>query len=141
MNPSLRSNYLGSVGESWPAPDQFVKTGLYIVVRADLTIGQQMAQIGHAAYEFGRQLPGRVGEDIYVLAAPDEPALRELVGAVAMAGASLITINDADLGGSLTAAAMNARAAKVLKRLPLAGAQPPGAAASCGGAIPGPPGI
>ncbi len=108
-----------------------MKTGLYIVVRADLTIGQQMAQIGHAAYEFGREHPGLVGEDIYVLAAPDEAALTALVGAAAIAGgATIITITDAALGGRLTAFAMNAAAAKVVKRLPLAGAQPPGAAAN-----------
>lgn len=135
--------YPGSVGESWPALDQSqgpLKNGLYVVVRADLPIGVQMAQIGHAAFEFARSFHGLVGPNIYVLAARDEPSLALLVSKAAYAGLSLVSVNEPDLGGALTAAAFPGDAARLLRRLPLAGRQPPGAPANCGGAMPGPPG-
>lgn len=108
-----------------------MRPALYVVVRADLPAGLQMAQLGHAAHTFGLKCAlADVGDTIVVLNAPDERALAGLVRDAAHAGAALVTIHEPDLGGELTAAAFSSAAARVVRKLPLAGAQPPGAAAS-----------
>jgi hypothetical protein len=97
-----------------------MKRGLYVVVRADLPIGLQMAQLGHAAYQFGREHPEDIGENIYVLNAPSEAHLLGLVQAAV--GLCPITIfHEPDIGNQLTAAAFGGKASQLLCHLPLAG--------------------
>jgi len=117
-----------------------MRKGLYVVVRSDLPIGLQMAQLGHAAFTFGREHPDAdVGENIYVKSAASEPALLRLVQRAV--GLCPITVfHEPDIGGQLTAAAFGAEARGLLSALPLAG-KPQAAccsvAESCAGATPG----
>jgi hypothetical protein len=98
-----------------------MKRGLYVVVRADLPMGLQMAQLGHAAYEFGRSHPNLdVGENIYVLSAPNEEALLKLVQ-LAVGLCPITIFHEPDVGGQLTAAAFGGGASKLLRKLPPAG--------------------
>lgn len=105
-------------------------------------MGLQMAQLGHAAYEFGRSHPNLdVGENIYVLSAPNEEALLKLVQ-LAVGLCPITIFHEPDVGGQLTAAAFGGGASKLLRKLPPAGrAQAACAmgAESCGAAMPGGP--
>lgn len=90
----------------------------YIVVRADLPPGLQMAQACHAAVAF-TAAHGVLTENLVVLHAPDERALRALsegCGSAIRAAA----FHEPDLGGELTALAMDDGGRRLLSSLPLA---------------------
>ena len=92
---------------------------LYVVVRADLPRGLQLAQACHAAREFSLNYPGDAqGENLVVLEVPSEPELAEL--AARLPGPS-VRFHEPDLGGELTAFATDGRARRLLSHLPLAG--------------------
>jgi hypothetical protein len=55
-----------------------------------------------------------------VLAAPDELSLGWLCHDAAAAGFRVVTFHESDLGGALTAAALEPAAARLVSRLPLA---------------------
>ncbi len=57
---------------------------------------------------------------LVVLAAPDELSLGWLCDAAAAAGLLVATFHEPDLGGALTAAALEPAAARLVSRLPLA---------------------
>lgn len=102
---------------------------LYVVVRADLPIGLQMAQACHAAYGFarvyGNMIP--VGENLVVLHATNEAELDRLCEQSTVVVDNrverhlpIFAFYEPDLDGQLTAAAFNAEARKFLRNLPLA---------------------
>jgi hypothetical protein len=93
---------------------------LYIVVRADIEPGLQMAQACHAAREFTLQRPNEdVGDNLVVLHATPE-RLQALVDAAQDGLCSVVPFFEPDLDGQLTAAAFGVGARRILSRLPLA---------------------
>lgn len=95
---------------------------LYVVVRADLPIGLQMAQACHAAYRFA-VVHGSVdiGETMVVLHAPDEKDLVELGMLVHGRGdIPLTAFVEPDLNNEVTAVAFSGAAKPFLRHLPLA---------------------
>lgn len=98
---------------------------LYVVVRADLPIGLQMAQAIHAALRFGHYVGER--ENVVVLHMPDEDALASLADAMAhTAGLLWIVFHEPDLDGQVTSLAIDGVASvrKYLRPLPLAFSAP-----------------
>lgn len=96
-------------------------TPLYVVVRADLPAGLQLAQACHVTREFGQRFASLdVGESLVVLHAPSESALVELAARASRDGVALAVFHEPDLGGAATAAAFDGRARKLLSCLPLA---------------------
>jgi hypothetical protein len=95
-------------------------TPLYVVVRADLPSGLQIAQACHATREFGLRYPGAsVGDNLVVLHAADERALGDI--AERARGACLSAVfHEPDLGGAATAIALDGSAKRLLSQLPLA---------------------
>jgi peptidyl-tRNA hydrolase len=96
------------------------------VTRGDLSPGVQVAQIAHAAVDFSVLCPDlaerwRTSSNVLVvLSVPDELALGRLCSDVAAAGLSVVGVHEPDLGGSLTAAALDPAAARMVRRLRLA---------------------
>ncbi len=97
---------------------------LYVVVRADLQPGQQLAQSCHAVSAFALEHPGhhrtwqQGSQNLVVLQVPDETALAALLGrASELVGAAF---HEPDLDGSLTAIALHAVARPLVSSLPLA---------------------
>lgn len=92
---------------------------LYVVVRADLPPGLQMAQACHATRAFGLQNPGAdVGDNLVVLQVPGEAELRGLFQATL--DYDMACFSEPDLGGQLTAIAVEGSAGPLLSTLPLA---------------------
>jgi len=100
-----------------------MRSALYVVVREDLSPGQQLAQVAHAVFDFAvswKHTMPDVGDTVVILSVPDEAALTEIVRG--MPGkVPLAAFHEPDLGGQMTAAAFGAGAGKRLARLPLAG--------------------
>jgi hypothetical protein len=93
---------------------------LYVVVRADLPAGLQLAQACHATREFGLQHPGEdVGDNLVVLQTSTEDELKALVEAAGSV-CKAVAFHEPDLGDQLTAAAFGLGAKRMLARLPLA---------------------
>lgn len=100
---------------------------LYIVVRADLAPGAQIAQSCHALRAFVEAYPEldrawhAAGGNLVVLSVPEERDLAELyvwaTGAEELAGA---WFREEDFGDELTAIALEGRAKPLLRALPLA---------------------
>lgn len=96
---------------------------LYVVVRADLPIGLQLAQAAHAAVQFERCCPELQHENLVVLHVPDEDALDALCNRLGALGAGEWTcFLEPDLGNAPTALAADGTAAvkKLVRHLPLA---------------------
>jgi hypothetical protein len=96
---------------------------LYVVVRADLPIGLQMAQSCHAAREFSYKFPEvELGENLVVLQAQNEGELLRLW----LEGdqRSGVLWREQDVGNQYTAMAYSGRERKHLSSLPLAGRPP-----------------
>ncbi len=103
---------------------------LYVVVRADLPIGLQLAQVVHAALQFGRYVGER--ETVVVLHAPDEAALGAISDVLALVDANRdadvwkplhwVMFQEPDLDMQLTAVAADgtAEVKRALRHLPLA---------------------
>lgn len=93
---------------------------LYVVVRADIPAGLQLAQACHVTREFTLAHPEEdVGENLVVLHAPNEPELARLVHTVDPLCLSSI-FYEPDLGGAMTAVAFSGDARRHLSSLPLA---------------------
>lgn len=98
---------------------------LFIVVRADLPIGLQMAQAIHAAVQYVREDPHELtskwyetSNNVIVKHVPDEQALAKLVHGY---GWQAQVFSEPDLGGAWTAAAFMGEGANAyLRELPLA---------------------
>lgn len=99
---------------------------LYVVVRADLDPGAQLAQSCHALSSFAHQYRAlhdawQAGEqNLVVLSIPDENALGELLRRATAAGVRCCGFREPDLAGEITAAAFEGGVAKDVSSLPLA---------------------
>jgi peptidyl-tRNA hydrolase len=102
---------------------------LYIVVRADLDLGLQMAQAIHAAKDFGTQYPHEDfrwrhgGNNVVVLEVPDEKALMDLHLLLMSKRVATTLFTEVDLGGEATALSADTGAKRYVRGLPLAGAK------------------
>ena len=80
---------------------------LYIVTRRDLSAGQQLAQVGHAAFQFSQQFPVNTkiwyqkSNYICILAVENETELQHLVNI----NACMSIVQEPDLDGAVTAIA------------------------------------
>ncbi len=100
---------------------------LYIVVRADLPPGAQIAQSCHALRAFVEKYPGLdrqwhdTGGNLVCLSIEDERELQSLL-ADAIYGDEIACawFCEQDLGGQLTAIALDSRARRLVSNLPLA---------------------
>lgn len=99
---------------------------LYVVVRADLPPGLQMAQAVHAAVRFALQYHDDVEDwerganNVVVLAARDEAHLEELTTRAIHADARVETFREPDLGNQRTAVAFDEQSRPILSSLPKA---------------------
>ena len=97
-----------------------------MVTRADLPAGTQACQTAHAALEFAITHPGRIvdwharSNTLVLLAAADERSLGWLCDDAAAAGLCVVRFHEPDLGHSLTAAAFEPAARRLVAHLPLA---------------------
>jgi hypothetical protein len=88
--------------------------------------GTQACQAAHSALDFAIAYPAVTGDwhassnTLVVLAAPDELSLGWLCDDAAAAGLRVVRFHEPDLGGALTAAALEPAAARLISRLPLA---------------------
>jgi hypothetical protein len=96
-----------------------------VVTRRDIPPGAQACQATHAALEFAFTHPEiavgwhRSSNVVVLLGVPDELHLTWLVADVAAAGLRVAPFHEPDLGGSLTAAALEPAAKRHVSRLPL----------------------
>lgn len=98
---------------------------LYVIVRADLEPGDQIAQTGHAVANFSHRHRELFASwidgpnNLVVLAIADETEMMKLL--VRLDGHAVITVREPDLGNSMTAVAFpGGAAAKLVASLPLA---------------------
>ncbi len=103
---------------------------LYVVVRADLELGDQFAQSNHATSSFARAHPALHAEwfdrakNLVVLAIPSELALGELRARADANGVPWAEFHEPDLGHQLTACAFGEGVSKLVSQLPLVGRAP-----------------
>lgn len=103
---------------------------LYVVVRADLAPGAQLAQSCHAVSAFATAFPDlhrdwhEHGQNLVVLAAADEQALCRLADRIEAGGILGARFYEPDFGDALTAFAVSDAAARQLSSLPLALREP-----------------
>lgn len=88
-----------------------------MAVREDLPPGPQAAQAVHAAIGFALEFPHLIPETVILVGVPDEEALAMLMGEAF--SYATCAIREPDLGGSLTAVALEPSAAIYCRGLPL----------------------
>lgn len=99
---------------------------LYVVTRADLSPGAQIAQSCHALRAFVEKHPEldqawhRAGGNLVCLSVPDERELYNLLYDADSLDLALAGFCEEDLGNQLTALALEGRAKRLLRALPLA---------------------
>lgn len=95
---------------------------LFVVVRADLPVGAQLAQVGHVAALAGACWGSDASRlPIAVLHAPDESEVQRLFVRACDRDLRVVHFREPDLGGAWTAVAFfGVRAAGVARDLPLA---------------------
>lgn len=98
---------------------------LYVVVRADLPIGLQMAQVVHVALRYGREWwvdDEEEDETVVVLWAKNEQELKDIRWQVwqRTAIARCYDFAEPDLGGELTVIMLDGRVKDLVRHLPLA---------------------
>lgn len=96
---------------------------LYIVVRADLPAGLQLAQGCHALQAFNDQHRGAVTHwkgNLVVLQTPNMASLVNVLGDIQRSGIPCVLFCEPDIGGEPTAFAAAGDAAALLSQLPLA---------------------
>jgi len=96
---------------------------LYIIVRSDLEEGLQLAQSCHALQAMNDQHPETIRKwqgNIVCLAARDAKHLSELLCDLGRRGYTISSFCEPDVGGELTAVAVEGRAWRQLSNLPLA---------------------
>lgn len=99
---------------------------LYVVVRSDLPAGAQIAQSCHALRAFVEAHPDldrawhAAGGNLVCLSVPCELDLLELLGQARREGLRFAWFDEVDFGSSLTAIALEAKAKRLLRPLPLA---------------------
>lgn len=88
-----------------------------MIVRADLSPGQQAVQAGHAALAYAHEHPGDWHDGyLIILSVPDEFALYRWAQRLG----DVTCFREPDLGGQLTAIAAGTDASRQLAKLPLA---------------------
>lgn len=96
---------------------------LYVIVRADLPAGLQLAQTGHAVMLFAERFAARP-ENLIVLHVADHGELGIVALRAMIDGCSVAAFAEPDLNGQYTAAAVHGpKARKLLADLPLAFAE------------------
>lgn len=99
---------------------------LFVIVRADLPPGAQLAQAVHTAREFAAahgeldRLWHEGSKNLVALQVPDEPALHALRARADAAGVPLAVNHEPDLGDALTGIALADTGARLVSSLPLA---------------------
>ncbi len=99
---------------------------LYVIVRADLDPGDQLAQAVHAACKFSREHDALFcawhdgDNNLVVLCVPTERDLEALLERVHAAALVVSDVHEPDLGDELTAIAVDERVATMVSSLPLA---------------------
>lgn len=107
-------------------PRQQIMRKLYVVVRADLAPGAQLAQSVHAASAFAALYPAQHAawqardQVLVVLAIRDESALAELLRRAMGQGVLSAGFHEEDMNRELTACAFSGDVAKLVSSLPLA---------------------
>jgi hypothetical protein len=96
------------------------------VTRADLPPVTQACQCAHAAFDFAIAHPDQVrawhtdSNTLALLAVPDELALTWLYADAVQAGLRAVPFHEPDLGGALTAVALEPAARRLVAHFPLA---------------------
>jgi hypothetical protein len=99
---------------------------LHLIVRQDLPPGEQAVQAAHALRQFTAEHPEIDREwfersnTLALLAAPDESALNKILDRAFDQGFRAAAFREPDLGGSLTAIAIEPAGARICRSLPLA---------------------
>ncbi len=99
---------------------------LHLIVRQDLPPGDQAVQAAHALRQFVEAHPDidkkwhRESNTLALLAAPDEKALARMLDRAFDLGIRAAAFREPDLGGSLTAIAIEPAGARLCRGLPLA---------------------
>lgn len=99
---------------------------LFLVTRLDLPPGDQAVQAAHALRQFVAEHPSADKEwfeqsnTLALLAAPDEEALARMMDRAFDLGIRAAAFREPDLGGSLTAIAIEPAGARICRGLPLA---------------------
>ncbi|MDR2987448.1 MAG: hypothetical protein LBV34_21685 [Nocardiopsaceae bacterium] len=99
---------------------------MYLITRADLPPGIQACQAAHAAFNFAIRYPDLTSDwhtasnTLVLLAVPDELTLSRRCQDARIAGFRMVSVQEPDLDNSLTAAAIEPAAARLVRRLPLA---------------------
>jgi peptidyl-tRNA hydrolase len=104
---------------------------VYIVTRADLSVGAQLAQTAHAATEFVATHPEEAAtwratsNSLVVVTAPDEVALVHLIDRAQVMGVRPTVFREADYDDEITAIALPVGRAsrRLCGSLPLGGRQ------------------
>jgi peptidyl-tRNA hydrolase len=98
---------------------------VYLVVRGDLTHGQQIVQVAHALQEYNVRYPEeatlwyRTSNTLAALRVPTEQDLDRLLMEADSLGLPCCGFREPDLRGSLTAVAFGQSARKLLRGLSL----------------------
>lgn len=97
---------------------------MYVLVRTDLSLPQQMCQAAHAAHESGRHLAERSSSisSIVICAVPSEPALLDARDRLQHHGLRTVLFREPDLGDRATALAtepLPSSRRNILSRYPL----------------------
>jgi len=99
---------------------------LYLVTRADLPAGQQAVQAAHALREFVSQHEAidrhwyETSNHLAILAVPNEEALLRLLERAEDQGLCVSAFKEPDRGDETTAIALEPKAKRLCKNLPLA---------------------
>lgn len=98
---------------------------VYLVVRADLSPGQQAVQAAHALQEFNMHFPEeaarwhRTSNTLAILGVSDEKTLEELFMKAVRRGFSSAPFHEPDRGGEMTAVAFGPDAKSLCRNLNL----------------------
>jgi hypothetical protein len=93
---------------------------LYVVVRADLSAGQQAVQACHAVREFTQEFPDERADTVVLLQVDDESSLSSMLHRAVDHGARYRAFREPDIGDALTAIAIAPEGRRLCRRLPLA---------------------
>ncbi len=100
------------------------KSYVYVLVRTDISVEQQLVQVGHAALEAGFRFNApRETASLIVLAVPDRPALEEASARLSAKGIEHELFHEPDFGMGHSALATRPLAQKsernLMRRYPL----------------------
>lgn len=90
-----------------------------MAVRQDLPPGLQAAQAVHAAIGFALEHPALLPETVILVGVPGEEELARLLDEANALSYAGFAVREPDLGNSLTALALEPRAARLCRGLPL----------------------